>query len=139
MNENDDCCLKSIYDLEDQIMRCWATKEDISLIRKNTEHLLKEGVLEESLLGLEIMVDLRFEQLFKVFEEIVHTQTLVKRSTEIFSPDFDQDLENQADEFFEMPEAQKITPEELDRIRKCFVEDDYPPESLRPNQLNTVW
>lgn len=72
-----------IYDLEDKIMQCWTIKEDIALIRKNADDLLKEGFLEESLLGIEIMADLRFKDAMSVLSDIVSTCHLVSRKSGI--------------------------------------------------------
>ena len=82
-NEENEYRMPALYDLEDLINQCWTVKEDLSLIRKNVDHLLKEGVLEDSLMGLEILIDLRFEKMFSVFEDIVHSQKLVKRDNEL--------------------------------------------------------
>lgn len=123
--EENECCTPSIYDLEDQINRCWTTKEDVSLIRKNVDHLLKEGVLEESLLGLEILIDLRFEKMMNVFEDIVHTQVLVKREAmEIANNRTEEDLKEMVEKMgkYEEDSVEIYFDSKMKKPRKVVVE-----------------
>lgn len=134
-NEENECCKPNFYDLEDQINQCWTVKEDLSLIRKNVDHLLKESVLEDSLLGLEILIDLRFKKLFDVFEDIVHTQVLVKRGNEW--KDVDEEITNDVEsellydpkaieEYFEskIKKPIKIDSSFIDDAKEKIVFDD---------------
>jgi hypothetical protein len=68
------------FDLEQAIMNAWSTCEDIDLIYHNTDNLDLNAKdcdnLQNQLLGLRSIVELRFEKMWHIFEELVHHQKL---------------------------------------------------------------
>lgn len=65
------------FDLEQQIMNCWTIIEDIKLLDKNVlEGKLEGGEMTKDeisnyLLGLESIYDLKFQQMFDTFSNLV--------------------------------------------------------------------
>lgn len=68
---------KDRFDLESEIMAAWGTVEDIDLIFHNTDNLNLSAKdcdnLQNQLLGLRSIAELRFQKLFKTFEYMVHS------------------------------------------------------------------
>lgn len=66
---------KDRFDLEAAIMEAWSTTEDIDLIYHNTDNLdltPKDcDTLQNQLLGLKHISDLRFRKLWDTFESLV--------------------------------------------------------------------
>lgn len=63
------------YDLEQQIMRCWAVCDDIQDLRKfRSERELTEDELDNYLLGLVSLYHIKFEYLFSMFEQMLKAQ-----------------------------------------------------------------
>ena len=67
------------FDLEQQIMACWNVTSDI--------HTLCEGVLESDmttdqianiLLGMKQLYELKFDKMFRTFEELIQDRSIVK-------------------------------------------------------------
>ena len=68
------------FDLEQAIMVAWSTCEDIDLIYHNTDNLEMKAEhsdsLQNQLLGLRSITELRFEKLWHIFEELVGANKL---------------------------------------------------------------
>lgn len=68
--------MRNRFDLEQDIMSAWNTVEDIDLIYHNTDKLKLSAKdcdnLQNQLLGLKHIVELRFQRLFSTFEDCVH-------------------------------------------------------------------
>ena len=68
------------FDLEQAIMVAWSTCEDIDLIYHNTDNLEMKAEhsdsLQNQLLGLRSITELRFEKLWDIFESLVSTRKL---------------------------------------------------------------
>lgn len=68
------------FDLEQAIMAAWGTCEDIDLIYHNTDNLDLNAKdcdnIQNQLLGLKSITELRFEKLWHIFEELIHHQKL---------------------------------------------------------------
>jgi transcriptional regulator NrdR family protein len=61
------------FDMEDQIMACWGITNDL---RDLSEGLLESDMSNEhvanALIGLQQLYQIRFEKLFRQFEQLVH-------------------------------------------------------------------
>jgi len=68
---------KDRFDLESAIMEAWSSCEDIDLIYHNTDKLNLNAKdcdeLQNQLLGLKYITELRFNKLWDVFEYMVHS------------------------------------------------------------------
>ena len=77
---------KDRFDLEQAIMVAWSTCEDIDLIYHNTDNLSLNAkdadILQNQLLGLRYITELRFEKMWSVFEELIALQALEVPDTE---------------------------------------------------------
>ena len=66
---------KDRFDLETAIMSAWNTSEDIDLIFHNTDNLELNAKdcdnLQNQLLGLKHINDLRMDRVWNVFEELI--------------------------------------------------------------------
>jgi hypothetical protein len=68
------------FDLEQQIFECWKIIDDIKLLDKNVlEGKIEGGSLTNDeisnyLLGLEAIYNLKFEQMFATFGDLVKTK-----------------------------------------------------------------
>ena len=66
---------KDRFDLETAIMSAWSTSEDIDLIYHNTDSLELNAkdcdTLQNQLLGLKHINDLRMSRVWDVFEELI--------------------------------------------------------------------
>lgn len=66
------------FDLEEAIMACWSTKEDIKLISESVlEKKLSEDEVLNALIGLEAIHDMRTQKLFDIFEELIKNRQLI--------------------------------------------------------------
>lgn len=65
--------MKTRFDLEDNIMQCWRTGDDIKLILDNVENLNQDGIMN-ALIGVESLHEMRMNQLFRTFEALVANQ-----------------------------------------------------------------
>jgi len=60
------------FDLEQAIMACWNTGEDINLVSsKALEGKMTEDELSNALIGIEQLHDMRCEKVFDIFEELI--------------------------------------------------------------------
>ena len=70
------------FDLEQQIMNCWNIIEDIKLLDKNVlEGKIEGGNLTQYeisnyLLGLETIYNMKFEQMFATFSDLIKTKQI---------------------------------------------------------------
>lgn len=71
---------KDRFDLEQAIMAAWTTSEDIDLIYHNTDTLALNAKdcdnLQNQLLGLKHINDLRMDRVWCVFEELIRQKDL---------------------------------------------------------------
>lgn len=61
------------FDLENAIMACWNTVDDIRLL---AESELPEEELLNGLVGLERLHDLRCKKVFDIFEKLIETRAI---------------------------------------------------------------
>jgi hypothetical protein len=77
---------KDRFDLEQDIMMCWAMLDEIKLVYSNTDNLSLSSddmdALQNQLLGLMSMGELKFNQLWKTFEDGVNQGWIGHNSTE---------------------------------------------------------
>jgi hypothetical protein len=61
------------FDLEEAIMSCWGTKEDIQLVSERVleDDELSQDSLANVLTGMAEMHDMRCKKLFEIFEEMI--------------------------------------------------------------------
>lgn len=64
--------MKTRFDLEDDIMQCWRTSDDIKIILDNLEGA-SEDTLMNSLIGLETLHEMRMQRLFRTFSAMIAT------------------------------------------------------------------
>jgi hypothetical protein len=70
------------FDLEQQILNCWNIIEDIKLLDKNVlEGKIEGGSLTHDeisnyLLGLETIYNMKFEQMFATFSDLIKTKQI---------------------------------------------------------------
>ena len=68
---------KDRFDLESAIMEAWTSCEDIDLVYHNTDKLNLNAKdcdeLQNQLLGLKYITDLRFQKLWDIFEYMVES------------------------------------------------------------------
>ena len=66
---------KDRFDLEQAIMNAWATGEDLDLVYHNTDNLNLTSkdcdMLQNQLLGLKYLFELRMEKVWSVFEDMI--------------------------------------------------------------------
>ena len=62
-----------MFDLEQHIMRCWGVVDDVRALGKYIQDTrpMSEDELANYLLGLETIYQVKFEQLFEVFEDYI--------------------------------------------------------------------
>ena len=60
------------FDLEQDIMKCWEVVDDIKNLRQtNDRRTMTQDEVDNYLLGLETIYEIKFEKLFETFETIV--------------------------------------------------------------------
>ena len=59
-----------LFDLEQQILKCWNVVEDIKSIRTYEKFYTNEDKLGNVLCGLEELYEVKFEVLFSLFEQM---------------------------------------------------------------------
>lgn len=71
---------KDRFDLESAIMEAWSTCEDIDLVYHGTDKLQLNpedcDTIQNQLLGLRYIAELRFNKLWDIFEYMVHSGKL---------------------------------------------------------------
>lgn len=63
------------FDLEQQIMKCWSITEDIENLYYASE-TMTEDELQNYLLGLKAIYEVKFNKLWNTFEECTHTRQI---------------------------------------------------------------
>jgi len=59
--------------LHDSIMSAWHTVDDIKSLIKSAENMSEDQMMN-ALLGLEIFADMRMQELFDTYENVMHNQ-----------------------------------------------------------------
>ena len=68
--------MKNRFDLEQEIMNCWGVVEDIDTVY-HAEHLYENtDEMQNALLGLKTLYKLKFDKMWKTFEECVANKEL---------------------------------------------------------------
>jgi hypothetical protein len=57
-----------LYELEEQIMKCWGVTDDLKVLLESVEHDDRQSNI---LIGLIDLYDMKFEKLFKIYEQIL--------------------------------------------------------------------
>jgi hypothetical protein len=66
------------YDLEQQIMECWHITDDIKIVSEEIiEGDLSKDQISNVLLGLEQLYVLRFNKLFRTYEQLLAEKKLI--------------------------------------------------------------
>lgn len=74
--------MKTRFDLEQEIMRCWNVVDDLQLLNKYVLEGTPDGAelskdrIANYLLGMEAVYELKFQELWTTFEQLTHTQQL---------------------------------------------------------------
>lgn len=73
------------FDLEESIMSCWGTKEDIDLIsaRVLEDEELSPDSLTNALVGLAELHEMRCKRLFEIFEAMISSGRITADASEI--------------------------------------------------------
>ncbi len=58
------------FDLEEAIMNAWRTSDDIKAFYKSAEYMDEDQVMN-ALIGLEIFAEMRFNELWNIFEQCI--------------------------------------------------------------------
>ena len=67
------------YDLEQQILRCWSVCDDIQDLRKMRDSReMSEDEIDNYLLGLVSLYQVKFENLFSMYEQLLREQVVQK-------------------------------------------------------------
>jgi hypothetical protein len=65
------------FDLEQQIMNCWHIIDDVKILNEYVlESDLTKDQISNALLGLEEIYQMKFDKLFRTFEELVRNKTI---------------------------------------------------------------
>jgi hypothetical protein len=67
------------FDLEQSIMKCWNITDEIQLLNENVleSDALSKDDISNYLLGLETMYNLKFDKLFRQFEEMIKDKKIL--------------------------------------------------------------
>ena len=61
------------FDLEQHIMKCWNVTEDIDLLYRNVmDSDLTTDDIANALLGMKTLYEMKFNEMFSDFENLVH-------------------------------------------------------------------
>jgi hypothetical protein len=63
--------MKTRFELEQEILACWSVVEDIELVYQASDKPLSQDELQNALLGLQTLYQMKFERLFATFEELI--------------------------------------------------------------------
>jgi hypothetical protein len=73
------------FDLEDQIMKCWNTKDDVSLLAESIlDSNLDADEISNALIGIAQLHELRCKKLFDTFEYLI-SKGLINAEEEEFT------------------------------------------------------
>ena len=67
---------KDRFDLEQQIMECWSITTDIENLRVALDSSMTEDEVDNYLLGLKAIYEVKFTKLFDTFGELIQTQQI---------------------------------------------------------------
>jgi hypothetical protein len=67
---------KDRFDLEQQIMECWSITTDIENLRVALDSSMTEDEVDNYLLGLRAIYEVKFTKLFDTFGELIQTQQI---------------------------------------------------------------
>jgi hypothetical protein len=80
------------FDLEQAIMNAWATSEDLDLVYHNTDNLTLNpkdcDILQNQMLGLKYIFELRMEKVWDVFEKLTKQNGFYDRNDNIDREDW---------------------------------------------------
>ena len=67
------------FDLEQGIMKCWNVTEDIDLIYRNVLDgpEMTTDEISNALLGIKTLYEMKFNELFNTFEQLVHDKKII--------------------------------------------------------------
>jgi hypothetical protein len=72
-----------IFDLEQEIMKAWHVVDDIQLLNENVmETDMSTDDIANALLGLESIYNMRFEKVFKMFEDLCKEYHAMRKQNE---------------------------------------------------------
>ena len=67
---------KDRFDLEQEIMECWSITTDIENLRVALDSSMTEDEVDNYLLGLRAIYEVKFTKLFDTFGELIQTQQI---------------------------------------------------------------
>jgi hypothetical protein len=60
------------FELEQEIMRCWNVTEDIDVLYRTVmEKDLTKDQIANALLGMKILYEMKFDEMFQTFEKLI--------------------------------------------------------------------
>lgn len=66
------------FDLEQDIMKCWNVTDDVDLLYRNVmESNMTTDEIANALLGIQTLYNMRFEEMFNRFSQLVHEKKIV--------------------------------------------------------------
>ena len=67
---------KDRFDLEQEIMECWSITTDIENLRIALDSSMTEDEVDNYLLGLRAIYEVKFTKLFDTFAKLIQTQQI---------------------------------------------------------------
>jgi len=81
------------FDLEEKIMSCWCVCDDIGTIIESLDGMNLDPIAEDTLynllIGLKSMYNIKFENLFCMYEMLLKTKTFDGEQHGVFSTEVD--------------------------------------------------
>jgi hypothetical protein len=71
--------MKTRFDLEQEIMQCWSVVEDLDLLLEECEKITDAEVcdhIQNIVLGLRSVSEMRFQNMFNTFEDLIRFQKI---------------------------------------------------------------
>ena len=66
------------FDLEQNIMKCWNVTDDIDMVYSNVmDRDMSKDEIANALLGLQALYNMKFEELWENFEQLIKDKKLV--------------------------------------------------------------
>ena len=66
------------FDLEQNIMKCWNVTDDIDMVYSNVmDRDMSKDEIANALLGLQTLYNMKFEELWENFEQLIKDKKLV--------------------------------------------------------------
>lgn len=67
------------FDLEQGIMKCWNVTEDVDLLYRNVLDgpEMTTDEISNALLGIKTLYEMKFNELFNTFEQLVHDKKII--------------------------------------------------------------